>query len=355
MTGPTPRRLWKYVTECLHLTAYFQRPGDGRLRPRITARAMVWGIVVGHLMREDTFAGVEALVRSRVRRALAVGQAFGNDALAYFTARLAARPTRGSLAAVLRWAKRSKVFAGTAWIGLAVDGTTTACYTKQRCRYCRPLRDEHQRLLGYRHHVVLLSVVGSPLPLPGDVELYGPRDSEYAAALRVLRRGIAALGRRYADYVVADGQFAKTRFLHAVGALGLHAVVRLKKNLPTLYAAARQRYAGTASTGRFSDRGDTVEVWDAEDFPPWPGLRWRTVRVLLYRQTKPDGTVIEAMWLTDWPLAQVPSQALFRMAKSRWAVENEGLMWRSISMGWSTCATTTPTASSSPGSCCCSR
>lgn len=324
MSGPTPRRLWKYVTQCLRLAAYFQRPGDGRLRPRIAARAMVWGLVLGHVLREDTFAGVEALVRSRVRRALAVGQAFGNDALAYFTARLAARPTRASVAAVLRWAKRSKVFAGTAWIGLAVDGTTTACYAKPRCRYCRPLRDEQQRLLGYRHHVVLLSVVGSPMLLPCDVEPYGPGDSESAAALRVLRRGSAALGPRYADYVVADGAFASARFLHAVGALGLHAVVRLKQNVPTLYAAARQRYAGIPPTGRFTYRGYAVEVWDADDFPPWPGLRWHTVRVLLYRQTKPTGRVIEAFWLTDWPRAQVPSQALYRMAKSRWAIENEG-------------------------------
>ena len=202
MTGPTPRRLWKYVTQRLRLDAYFRRPGDGRQRPRIRARALVWGLVLGHVLREDTFAGVEALVRSRARQALAVGQAFGNDALAYFTARLAARPTRASLAGVLRWAKRSKVFGGTGWIGLAVDGTTTSCSAKRRCRYCRPLRDE-QRLLGYRHHVVLLSVVGSPLPLPCDVELYGPGEGELAAALRVLTRGVAALGPRFADYGAA--------------------------------------------------------------------------------------------------------------------------------------------------------
>jgi hypothetical protein len=200
----------------------------------------VWGIVVGHILREDTFAGVEALVRSRARRALAVGQGFGNDALAYFTARLAARPTRASLAGVLRWAKRSKAFGGTGWIGLAVDGTTTSCCAKRRCRYCRPQRDDQQRLLGYRHHVVLLSVVGSAVPLPCDVELYGPGDSEYAAALRVLKRGVRVLGPRFADYIVADGQFAHARFLHVVEDLGLHAVVRLKENLPELFEAAQQ-------------------------------------------------------------------------------------------------------------------
>jgi hypothetical protein len=32
---------------------------------------------------------------------------------------------------------------------------------------------------------------------------------------------------------------------------------------------------------------------------PWESLRWPTVRVLYYRQHKPDGTVIEACWLTN--------------------------------------------------------
>jgi len=324
VSGPTPRRLWKYVTHILRLGDFFERPGDGRLHPRIPARALVWGLVVGHVLREDSFAGVEALVRSRARRALAVCRAFGNDALGYFTARMDPGRTRASLAGVQRWAKRTKAFAGTPWIGLAVDGTTTSCYAKPRCRFCRPLRTKAKQLLGYRHHVVLLSVVGGTMPLPCDVEMYGPRDSEYAAALRVLKRGVAALGRRFADYLVADGNFAKVPFLHAVGDLGLHAVVRLKKNLPNLYAAARQRYAGVPPTSRFAYRGDAVEVWDAEDFAPWGALRWARVRVLLYRQTKPTGKILEAMWLTDWPMAQVPSQALFRMAKSRWAVENEG-------------------------------
>jgi len=323
MSGPTPRRLWKYVTQRLALTTYFRRPGDRRARPRIPAGALVWALVLGHLLREDAFAGVEALVRSRARRALGVCRQFGDDALAYFTERLAAAPTQQALVRILRWAKRRKVFAASPWIGIGVDGTTTTCYRNRRCVYCRPVR-KHGVLLGYRHHVVLLSVVGTPIPLPCDLELYGPGDSEYAAAQRGLRRLVAAVGARFADYVVADGEFATAPFLHTAGALGLRVVARLKENLPGLYATARQRYAGLPPTKRFTDRGDQVEVWDAADFRPWPGLRWPAVRVLLYRQTKPNGKIVEALWLTDWPLAEEPSQALYRMAKSRWTVENEG-------------------------------
>ncbi len=324
MSGPTPRRLWTYVTQRLRLAPYFEAPGDGRQVPQIPAQALLWGLVIGHVLREDAFAGVEALVRSAARRALRVARGFSDDTLAYFTERLDPGPTRAALVGVLRRAKRNKALGVEGWIGLAVDGTTTTCCAKERCRFCRPLSNEAGEILGYRHHVVLLSVVGTGLPVPCDVEPYGPGDSEEAAAQRLLRRVVRHLGPRFADYVVADGKYATAPFLHTVGDLGLRAVIRLKDNLPTLIEAAQRRYAVPRPTATFAEARDHVEVWDAGDFDPWSALRWETVRVLRYRQTKPAGRVLEAMWLTDWPVREVPSRALYRMAKSRWEVENEG-------------------------------
>lgn len=69
---------------------------------------------------------------------------------------------------------------------------------------------------------------------------------------------------------------------------------------------------------------DHVEVWDAQDFDPWTSLRWETVRVIFYRQNKPNGTVVQAYWMTDFSIQEVDSQALFGMAKSRWEIENQG-------------------------------
>jgi hypothetical protein len=56
----------------------------------------------------------------------------------------------------------------------------------------------------------------------------------------------------------------------------------------------------------------------------WETLHWETVRVVRYRQHKPQGTVNEAYWLTDFPRQRVSSRAIFRMAKSRWEIENPG-------------------------------
>jgi len=53
-------------------------------------------------------------------------------------------------------------------------------------------------------------------------------------------------------------------------------------------------------------------------------LCWKTVRVIRYLQHKPDGTVVEAYWLTDFSKSEAGSQALYFMAKSRWQIENQG-------------------------------
>jgi len=324
VSGPSPQRLWKYATQRLRLAAYFRAPGDGRPAPQIPARAVVWGLVIGHVLREDAFAGVDALVRGGAR-ALAVGRRFSHDTLAYVTARLDPAPTRQALGTVARQAKRNKALAGQPWIGLALDGTMTTCVQKSKadCAYCRPLSNAASEVLGYRHHVTVLSVAGVGVTLPVDAEPYGPGDSEYAAGQRLVQRAVAELGPRFADYVVADGEFATAPFLHTAGEVGLHAVVRLKENLPELYQAAQQRFAAQPPTEDFDEGRDHVEVWDAEDFDPWEALRWQTVRVIKYRQTKPDGRVIEALWLSDWRTSEVPSRALYRMAKSRWEIENE--------------------------------
>jgi hypothetical protein len=98
----------------------------------------------------------------------------------------------------------------------------------------------------------------------------------------------------------------------------------LKANLPELYQAALKRFDSQPPQLRFTHGADRIEVWDADDFDPWESLEWTTVRVLRYRQHKPDGTIIEAYWLTNFTASELSSDGLFRIAKSRWEVENQG-------------------------------
>jgi hypothetical protein len=306
------------------LTAYFRGPGDGRGQPQIPAAVLVWALVVGQVLRECSFHGVEALVRSPARRALRVARGFGDDALAYFTERLDPGPTRAALAATVRRAKRNKAFSASRWIGVAVDGTGAGHGQAEGCTLCHPVRDAQGQVIGSLHHFAMISVVGTGLALPFDIEPYGLGDSEYRAGQRLLERAVAHVGRRFADYVVVDGEFATAPFLHAAGDLGVRVVARLKANLPTLFAAAQARFAGAPPTLTLEERGERIELWDADDFDPWETLRWPAVRVLRYRQHTRHGLVVEAYWLTDLPPQRISSRLLYGFAKSRWEIENEG-------------------------------
>jgi hypothetical protein len=140
----------------------------------------------------------------------------------------------------------------------------------------------------------------------------------------LLRRAVEHLGPRFADYVVGDGEYATAPFLHTTEEVGLPVVARLKENLPLLAAAVRARFDGQPPHAVFQEGDDRVEVWDADDFDPWETLDWTTVRVLRYRQHKRDGTVIQAEWLTNFSIAKLGSLSFYRMAKSRWEIENRG-------------------------------
>ena len=263
-------------------------------------------------------------MRSPARQVIGVRMTFGDDALVYFTERLNADRLRQATVGVARKAKRNKVFQDSRWIGLAFDGSGMGRSQNQRCAGCRPVRDKKKEVIGYHHKTVMVSVVGTGLSLPLDVEPYGPGDSEYAAGQRLLHRIVKNLGVRFADYAVVDGEFATAPFLHAAEDEGLKVVARLKENLPELCEAAQRRFARKPPDQTFRDGDDRVETWDADDFDPWDTLRWETVRVIRYRQHKPGGTVVEAYWLTDWSKSEVGSKALYRMAKSRWEIENQG-------------------------------
>jgi hypothetical protein len=315
--GPTPRRLHEYFVRRLRLGGYLRAPGDGRSRPKIPASSLLWALILARTLRVASFHGVEMLSQARPG-ALGVARPFGDDALAYFTERLDPERTRRALVELVRRAKRNKAFDGSAWIGLAIDGSGVGRSQKRTCTLC------HEQGKGYGHKLAAISVVGAGLDLPFDVEFYVPGENELTAAKRLLQRVVGSLGPRFADYLVVDGLYSGAPFLHLAGDLGLPVVAALKDNLPELCQAARRRFENAAPHGRFAYQGGTVEVWDADDFIAWHELRWPRVRVLRYRHVRPDGQVFDAYWLTDLPLRRVGSRALFRMAKSRWAIENHG-------------------------------
>lgn len=324
MKGPSLHRLQHYATKCLGLKHFFQDCGDRRSKPRKPARTLLAALLAGQWLRQTSFFAIEQLVSDAGPRRLGLQTGFGDDALSYFTERLDPARTRQALIDTLHRAKRNKAFENSRWIGLAMDGTTVGRCRESGCQWCRPYRNAEKQIVGYKHHLAMISVVGAGLSLPFDMEPYGPSDSEYAAGQRLLRRAASAVGPRFADYLVVDAEYATSTFLHTTTEVGLPVIARLKENLPELAASVKRRFDGCKPQQVLRDGTDRIEFWDEEDFAPWETLRWEWVRVVRYRQHHADGTVVEAQWLTNLSQRKVPSLSLYRLARSRWEIENQG-------------------------------
>jgi hypothetical protein len=315
-----------YASTSLGLDRFFRNPGDGRVRPQIPAQDMIRAQVGGHLLRVASFHGVERLVASGSARGIGANRVFCEDSLAYFNERLSPSGPRSALADAAKRAKRNKVFRGQIRIGLAIDGTAAgrSSTRSKGCELCRPYCDADGKVIGHRHELVMVAVVGAGPVLPLDVEPYPQGEGELTAGIRVLQRTAAALGPRFADYVVADAKYGAASFLNAVTELGLHAVVRLKDNLPDLHGRAVVRFNSRPADRKILHDGVAVEIWDDPTFRPWEGLSWSSVRVLRYRYTSKKGEVIDAYWLTNYAPESISSESLVKLAKSRWEIENQG-------------------------------
>lgn len=315
-----------YAATTLRLDGFFSRPGDGRKRPQIPAQTLVRAQIGSHLLRVVSFHGIERLVASGAARGIGSSRVFREDSLAYFNARLEPGCARTALSETAKQAKRNKVFRGQVRLGLAIDGTGAGrCSAKSKvCTFCRPYQDAEGNIVGHKHELAMIAVVGGAAMLPLDVEPCPQGEGELTAGTRLLRRVAGALGPRFANYVVADAKYGAASFLNEVTALGLHAVVRLKDNLPDLHGRATVRFHARPADLRIQHQGCDVEIWDEASFQPWEGLSWPFVRVLRYRYTSAEGEVVDACWLTDYAMTAIGSEALFRLAKSRWQIENQG-------------------------------
>ena len=109
---------------------------------------MVWAVMIGHILRELSFLRLEWLAHSPVCAELGLQGPFGDDALAYCTARMDPETTRAALAAALHHAKRNKAFENSRFIGLPLDGARAGHTYKEPCPLCDPIKDPRERCMG---------------------------------------------------------------------------------------------------------------------------------------------------------------------------------------------------------------
>jgi hypothetical protein len=159
-------------------------------------------MLVGTVLRRPSYLSMEHMVRSCTSASLGGCVPFSDDTLRYFCEHANVDVTRRALVDTVKHTKRNKAFDTASMIGLAMDGVTSGHSVQHSCALCRPETPTSGETTGYHHSGVVVSVVGTGLVLPLDVEFYGEGDSEYAAGKRLLQRICAALKPRFAQYLV---------------------------------------------------------------------------------------------------------------------------------------------------------
>ncbi len=187
------------------------------------------------------------------------------------------------------------------FIGLAIDGTGAGRTTRKACPLCHPVQDANGKVTCQTHNLGMIGVVGTGSP--------------YRSTSSRMRRATA-------NMPLANGS-CNEPFLHTADAVNLPIIARLKHNLPELSAAVEARFGQQTPHQTFAHGEDWIEVWDAADFDPWNTLDWPTVRVLRYRRHKKNGTGIQPEWLTNFSIAKLGTRTFFKLAKSRWEIENQ--------------------------------
>jgi len=297
LTEPHVSQIHNYAGHCLGLKSCFRRPGDGPTHPHITASDLIRAAVIGRILRGNSFLRQEWLVHSPAR-------------------------------AALQQAKRNKAFENSRFIGLAIDGTGAGRTHKEPCPLCDPVKGPTRELHGSLHHFVRISVVGVGLALPVDGEPYGPGDSEYAAAQRLLRRAAEHLGPRLADYVVRDGAYATAPFLltalaHRRGSRATGGGAPRREPAPTgrrrarplRWSTAHDRLPGGRRARRGLGRGRLRPLGNLRlahcTRAPIPPIqtRWH------HRRSRMAGELLRC---------QTGQPEFLPRAKSRWEIENRG-------------------------------
>jgi len=235
VSGPTPRRLLHFVTRRLRLRRYFRIRETVPAR-QIPAQLLLWAVVgkssVNPLSCRGSagaFTGApESCSRGPFPRCVELLHGTlgsGSDRQALF-----------SIVSVPRGTKPLRIAAGSLGHRCTSAGWRTSRVARSVAAAQRTATDPR-----YQHYFVMISVVGTGLSLPLDVEPYG---LEIASMLpdTVVAAGDRQRGKALCAIRGVDGNSLRRHSAHRRRSRALCGA-RLKDNLPELFTAAQQRFA----------------------------------------------------------------------------------------------------------------
>lgn len=161
-----------------------------------------------------------------------------------------------------------------------LDCIETYSSNKRHCPRCltRKVTTSKGKVVQYYHRMVVLTLVGYDFPIPIGLEMVKPREGEVKCALRLLKRLVGRLGKRFLDIVIGDAAYCTPYFFKSCEKMGIVPGAVLKENQSDLLQTAMAEKKQLPPKVQEENKKEKLKVWDL------PQVIWdtadREVRVI---------------------------------------------------------------------------
>lgn len=193
---------------------------------------------------------------------------------------------------------------------------------------------KHETLNGqeseYYYRMTVCNLLNTQIDLPLDAEPVLPGENEVASAKRMIERLCDNYTSLF-DVVVADALYMEGPFVNFCLGRNKDVIIVLKKNYPSLLEDAQSLIEGMRPLSW--DEGErTIQAWDIEGFVTDTidvPLRVLHTKETYIKKVIKAGQIVEELITADWWWATTVSSRrlgtrdLWKIAHSRWQIENE--------------------------------
>jgi hypothetical protein len=257
----------KYSAKVFNMGHFLSLLEDNRKNPEIDIKNIVLGYYYGSMLRIKATSTIEEETRDGVLKKR-VGD-ISDDTIGYGLGHLDVESIQKGWYMLARRAKRNGMLRDSPFHDYIVgvfDGIETYSSYNIHCPEClsREVETSRGKKIQYYHRAVVLTLVGYDFPIPIGLEMMKKGEDEVKCALRLLKRIVKNLGKRFLDIAICDALYCTPDFFKQCKKLGVYPGAVLKENQENLLqsAGSQKKMANSTPVLEIDEKKEKLKLWD---------------------------------------------------------------------------------------------
>ena len=327
-----------YTSKVFKLPYLLSLLEDSRKNPYIDIKNIFIGYYYSSAFRIKATSEVEEETRKGILKKR-VGN-MSDDTIGYGLNNLEVNSTQRVWYMLSKAAKRNGMLRESLfndYIVGVLDGIEIYSSYKRHCDKCltRKVQTSKKELIQYYHRAVVLILFGYDFPVPIGMEMVRRGEDEVACGLRLLKRIVKQLGKRFIDIVIGDALYCRANFFNECEKLGVIPGAVLKGNQINLLESAKSLKKLTEPVTKLEEDKEKLKLWDLKE------VFWETadkdVRVIWAEREILDRGEDSGDKSFQWiekknvfafskKIDHVPANVLYSIGRHRWDIDSKIFM-----------------------------